>query len=149
MVLLLARGCSRGCIRRIGRLGVSRITDSSKRFPAPKPDRAGSSPAKEGSRAGGGRRGVVRGCPLGTGQDCCDWHVGGTAGENDDAHAWRRRLSARPEGETQPRVMTALLASREGAGSSYVKRCSCPQRYGGPFYLGQRPTVAVTLQHHG
>ena len=32
----------------------------------PKPDREELPPAKEASRAGGGRRGVVRGCPLGT-----------------------------------------------------------------------------------
>jgi hypothetical protein len=24
---------------------------------------------------------VVRGCPLGTGQDCCEWQANGTAGE--------------------------------------------------------------------
>jgi hypothetical protein len=33
--------------------------------------------------AGHGRSGVVRGCPLGTGQNCCEWHDRGTAGEND------------------------------------------------------------------
>jgi hypothetical protein len=36
--------------------------------------------------AGRGRCGVVRGCPLGTGQDCCEWHVSGTAGEDDSWH---------------------------------------------------------------
>ena len=30
-----------------------------------------------------GRRGVVRGCPLGTAQDRCEWHASGTAGEDD------------------------------------------------------------------
>jgi hypothetical protein len=29
--------------------------------------------------------GIVRGCPLGTVRDRCEWQVGGTAGEHDDA----------------------------------------------------------------
>jgi hypothetical protein len=51
-----------------------------------------------------GRRAVQRpfpsdrDCPLHTAGDRCLWHVGGTAGENDDAPTWRRRLPARPEG---------------------------------------------------
>jgi hypothetical protein len=32
-----------------------------------------------GSGAGRGRRGVVRGCPLGTDHDRCEWHGSGTA----------------------------------------------------------------------
>jgi hypothetical protein len=36
-----------------------------------------------GECAGRGHRGVVRGCPLGTGQDCCEWHDSGTADEHD------------------------------------------------------------------
>jgi hypothetical protein len=39
------------------------------------PGRAGSSPARAGNRAGGGRHGVVRGCPLGTEPDHCEWHA--------------------------------------------------------------------------
>jgi hypothetical protein len=35
--------------------------------------------------------GPVRGCPLGTGQDCCEWHASGTAGEDDVHGAWQCR----------------------------------------------------------
>jgi hypothetical protein len=52
----------------------------------PKPDRAGPRPATAASRARGGRRGVVRSCPLETDLDCCEWHASGTAGEVDVAH---------------------------------------------------------------
>jgi hypothetical protein len=48
-----------------------------------KPDRAGLPPAAVVDGAGHGRCGVVRGCPLRTGQDCCKWHASGTAGEDD------------------------------------------------------------------
>ena len=44
-----------------------------------------------------------RECPLHTARDRCLWHAGGTAGENADAQAWRRRLPAQPEGEVRPR----------------------------------------------
>jgi hypothetical protein len=60
-----------------------------------------------------------RECPLDTAGDRSLWHAGGTAGENDDARAWRRRLPARllgrlvlgdqclvgrsPKGSRQPR----------------------------------------------
>ena len=33
--------------------------------------------------AGHSHRGIVRGCPLGTGRDCCEWHGSGTADEDD------------------------------------------------------------------
>ena len=49
----------------------------------PKPDRAGSLPAAPVSGAARARCGVVRGCPLETGQDRCEWHASGTAGEYD------------------------------------------------------------------
>jgi hypothetical protein len=35
------------------------------------------------SCAGPGHLCVVRGCPLGTGHDCCEWHASGTAAESD------------------------------------------------------------------
>ena len=41
------------------------------------PDRPGSLPATAGNRAGRRRRGTVRGCPLGPGQDRCEWHASG------------------------------------------------------------------------
>ena len=46
-----------------------------------KPDRAASLPAKAANVAGCGHCGVVRECPLGTGQDRCEWHASGTASE--------------------------------------------------------------------
>jgi hypothetical protein len=58
----------------------------------PKPDRAGSSPVTAGNGAGRGRPGVVRGCPLGTVQDRCEWHAYGTVGEDDPRTPWRRWL---------------------------------------------------------
>ena len=67
-----------------------------------------------------------RGCPLDTAGDRCLWHAGGTAGENDDAPTWRRRLPAgrrvrpvlgdhrlvgkSPEGSRQPGGETRTLA---------------------------------------
>jgi hypothetical protein len=60
------------------------------RPPAPKLDRADSSPAKVWSRAGRCSLGVVRGCPLGTDEDRCEWHASGTAVE-DDPGIWLRR----------------------------------------------------------
>jgi hypothetical protein len=45
----------------------------------PRPDRPGSLPEEMGNAAGRLRPGVVRGCPLGTGHDRCEWHGGGTA----------------------------------------------------------------------
>jgi hypothetical protein len=43
------------------------------------------------NRAGRGCWRVVRGCPLGTGQDCCEWHASGTAGEDNVHGAWQCR----------------------------------------------------------
>jgi hypothetical protein len=48
-----------------------------------KPDRTGSSPWETVTRAGHTGRGIVRDCPLGTGQDRCEWHASGTAGAID------------------------------------------------------------------
>jgi hypothetical protein len=45
-----------------------------------KPDRTGSSPWAMMIRAGHSGRGIVRGCPLETGQDRCEWHASGTGG---------------------------------------------------------------------
>jgi hypothetical protein len=35
---------------------------------------------------------VVRGCPLGTDEDRCEWHACGTASEDDPRTPWRRWL---------------------------------------------------------
>src|SRR5215207_5641020 len=55
-----------------------------------------------------------RGCPLDTAGVRCLWHVGGTAGENDDAGTWRQQLQlgqwVRPVS-----VTTAWLARAAGA----------------------------------
>ena len=52
----------------------------------PKPARRYHGPAKAGNSAGRGRFGVAPGHPLGSGHNRCEWHVGGTAGEDDFAH---------------------------------------------------------------
>ena len=52
-----------------------------------------------------------RECPLDTARDRCLWHVGGTAGTNDDAQAWRATAPARPKGE-------AVLGNHRLAGKS-------------------------------
>jgi putative transposase len=77
-----------------------------------KPVRAGSCPGKVVSLAGHGHCGVVRGCPLGTGQDRHAWHGSGTAGEDDVRRAWQRAHistvnSPRPL-ETVPRRNSAV-----------------------------------------
>jgi hypothetical protein len=43
-----------------------------------------------------------RDCPPDTAHDRYLWHTSGTAGTNDDAPTWWRRLSARPQGEARP-----------------------------------------------
>jgi hypothetical protein len=48
-----------------------------------KPDRAGLSPGQTTNGTDHGHRGIVRGCPLGTGHDCCEWHGSGTADEDE------------------------------------------------------------------
>jgi hypothetical protein len=53
--------------------------------PPPPPQVSAVRPAKRSSPSD-------RDCPLDTAGDRCLWHVGGTAGENDDALTWRRRL---------------------------------------------------------
>jgi hypothetical protein len=99
--------------------------------PAPKPDRAGSSPAKAGKGAGRGRIGIVRGCPLGTGQDCCGmarwWHgrrgrpwlrpgsdgagFGDGRGPSSATHGPRWHVAA---GDTAVLGRTAGLHAKEG-----------------------------------
>jgi hypothetical protein len=59
----------------------------------PKPVRAGLSPATKANGARGGRRGVVRGYPLGTDVDSCEWHACGMAVEDDVGIRSRRWLN--------------------------------------------------------
>jgi hypothetical protein len=63
-----------------------------------------------------------RDCPLDTARDRCLWHVGGTAGEHEDARTWQRRLPAEPEGEDRPagplRRWPAANAARRPVGVS-------------------------------
>jgi hypothetical protein len=61
------------------------------------------SPARVGNGAGRGRFGLVRGCPLGTGQDRCEWHASGTASEDDVRGSLAEWPSARPQGEARLR----------------------------------------------
>src|SRR4029450_5704081 len=74
-----------------------------------KPDRAGLPPAAVVNGAGHGRCGVVRGCPLGTGQDCCKWHASGTAGEDDTRSSGQQQSPAPPEGEANRLFTTCLV----------------------------------------
>jgi hypothetical protein len=58
----------------------------------PKPVRPLLSPARMRNSAGRGCFVVVRGCPLRTVQDRCEWHACGTANEDDPRTPWRRWL---------------------------------------------------------
>jgi hypothetical protein len=51
--------------------------------PAPKASSAAGVTCEDGVRRRWGCLVVVRGCPLGTVQDCCEWHACGTAVEDD------------------------------------------------------------------
>ena len=59
--------------------------DSNRRPPACKARSGAVVTCKGRNGAGRGRWGADYGCPLGTGQDRCEWHASGTAGEKDDA----------------------------------------------------------------
>jgi hypothetical protein len=48
-----------------------------------------------GNCAGRASFGVVRGCPLGTSQDCCEWHASGMAGDEDRGSGLGRRYELR------------------------------------------------------
>jgi hypothetical protein len=69
----------------------------------PKPDRARLSPAAMGNGAGRGCFVVVRGCPLGTDEDRCEWHACGTVSEDDPRTPVAPLALPGPEGEARPR----------------------------------------------
>jgi hypothetical protein len=73
-----------------------------------KPDRAGPSPATAENGAGRGRCDVVHDCPLGTGQDRCEWHGSGTAGEDDACPAWQCRYQLDRRVSTTPATPASL-----------------------------------------
>jgi hypothetical protein len=81
--------------------------DSRTDHPLAKPDRAGLPPATIENGAGRGRCGVVRGCPLRTGRDRCEWHGSGTPDEDDvrrarkSGHQLDRRVRPDP-GDHRP-----------------------------------------------
>jgi hypothetical protein len=60
-----------------------------------------------------------RECPLHTAGDRCLWHAGGTAGKNDDAPTWRRRLQL-AGGRGPSSVTTASWARAQGTRGSYL-----------------------------
>jgi hypothetical protein len=66
-----------------------------------KPDRAGSLPGQATNGADHGHRVVVRGCPLGTGRDCCEWHGSGTV-DKDYVRGLAASAPTRPHGEARP-----------------------------------------------
>jgi hypothetical protein len=82
---------------------------------SPKPDRAPLSPARMGNGTGRCCFVVVRGCPLGTVQDRCEWHARGTAGRNDDTRACQRRLPAHQRVRPVPGVYCFVDKSPEGS----------------------------------
>jgi len=112
------------------------MTAWAKRPLAPKEARAGSLPGEAVNGAAHGRRGVVPGCPLGTGPDRCEWHAGGTAGEDDASRRWRRWLQ--PRGRT-PRRPAAVqpAAGRSRRPSAVSERRLGASRSCGTFV---RPT---------
>jgi hypothetical protein len=81
----------------------------------PKPVRALLSPARTGNGAGRGCFVVVRGCPLRTVQDRCEWHACGTASEDDPRTLWRRWL--RPDRRVRPVLSDHRLVGKSLEGS--------------------------------
>jgi hypothetical protein len=70
-----------------------------------------------------------RDLPLRTARDRCLWHAGGTAGDNDDARTWRRRLQlgqrVRPVlGDPPPRGSS--LPRRLAPAAAYTRQPQCP-----------------------
>jgi hypothetical protein len=99
------------------RPGTARpITTSGKRPPAPRSVRAGPLPRERANRAGHDRRGVVRGCPQGTGYNCRQWHASSTASETTAVHTGSVRHHV--GGKVRPSSVTRYRAGepRRGAG---------------------------------
>jgi hypothetical protein len=108
------------------------------RPPASKPDRAGSSPATAGIGAGRGCLGVVRGCPLETGQDCCEWHASGTASEGDLA----RRVQLAPSLNRRVRAVLGdhrIVAKPRTRRGSVFRSCLASDASGAPVLRDQGP----------
>jgi hypothetical protein len=101
-----------------------------------KPDRAGSSPAKIGNGAGPGRWGTVRGCPLGTGPDRCEWHGSGTAGEDDRGLGLAVMAPVRAMGEARPGRPRASLASLRWEARQSWLCCRGLSRWAPPVHRG-------------
>jgi hypothetical protein len=99
-----------------------------------KPDWARSLAADVVIAAGRGRHSLVRECPLGTGQDRCEWHGSGTAGEDNVRTAWqpRHRLDRRvrpvqvdqlPRWQAPALGAQALSSIRVGVGRLTTIQC--------------------------
>jgi hypothetical protein len=72
----------------IGRPGTARPMQAlTSDYLLPKPDGAGAPAVEVVNNTGHGHHGVVRECPLGTGQDCSEWHASSTDGEDDFGQA--------------------------------------------------------------
>jgi hypothetical protein len=56
-----------------------------------------------------------RDCPLDTARDRCLWHVGGTAGTNEDVRTWRRRLQLGRKVRRFPGVHCIVGKSPQGS----------------------------------
>jgi hypothetical protein len=108
----------------------------------PKPDRAQLSPAKMVNGAGHGCLVVVRGCLLGTVQDCCERHACGTAVE-DDAVYQDAQLVPPDRRVSSALVATASLARVRRVLGSMVQTQIWPglEVLPGPEWLTRWPAV--------
>ena len=86
---------------------------------------------------------VVRGCPLGTGQDRCEWHASGTAAEDDPGigcavgstltltvrlvFGHHRLVGKSPEGSRQPSRELLAVVRRS------LSQCGLSTDRGGPL----------------
>ena len=102
-----------------------------------KPDRAGSLPWETVIGTGHRRCGVVRGCPLRTGHDPCEWHAGGTAGGNERGSSLALMAQAGAMGEARPRLREPRWQVPEGLAAVMADRLTIDPR------SAARPRVAA------
>jgi hypothetical protein len=85
---------------------------------------------------------IVRGCPLGTVQDRCEWHAYGTASEDDPRTPWRRWL--RFDRRVRPVLGEPLLVGKSPEGSRQAGHL-CPQCLGHCKPDGDRPIASTAV----
>jgi hypothetical protein len=88
--------------------------------------------------AGRGDFVVIRGCPPGTVQDCCEWHGSGTARRGRRSWGLAASAPTRPYGEVRPRRRLPrwqgppARGSRRAAGPARTKRLRVLDAFGAP-----------------